>query len=142
MDELEVTGRRPRTNPDGDVRQPVDHLESLNPLTHSRQVVLEGVSYDDFVIPDCPDCLNEGRTNRIVCRMLSSTLYRPNSKLVAQTRGNILRRVDQSSYQGSIVRVPPCSRCHSTALHSWFRTLLPGFKISRNVIDYLLLVQR
>lgn len=38
MDELEVTGMKPRTNPDGDVE-------------------LEGVSYDDFVIPYCEMCL-------------------------------------------------------------------------------------
>ncbi|OCH91524.1 DHS-like NAD/FAD-binding domain-containing protein [Obba rivulosa] len=45
-DELELTGKRPRTNPDGDV-------------------VLEGVSFDEFVIPDCPSCLEEGRRNSV-----------------------------------------------------------------------------
>ncbi|TCD71735.1 hypothetical protein EIP91_005501 [Steccherinum ochraceum] len=44
-DNLEATGRKPRTNPDGDV-------------------VLEGVKYDDFVVPECPTCLEEGRHNR------------------------------------------------------------------------------
>ncbi|KAH7890861.1 DHS-like NAD/FAD-binding domain-containing protein [Phlebopus sp. FC_14] len=44
VDGLEATGQKPRTNPDGDVE-------------------LEGVSYDDFVIPDCPDCMSEGRHN-------------------------------------------------------------------------------
>ncbi|KAL0953867.1 hypothetical protein HGRIS_005041 [Hohenbuehelia grisea] len=42
--ELEKTGNRPRTNPDGDV-------------------VLEGVSYDDFVVPECPECLMDGLHN-------------------------------------------------------------------------------
>ncbi|KAI6149522.1 DHS-like NAD/FAD-binding domain-containing protein [Pisolithus tinctorius] len=41
---LEATGMKPRTNPDGDVE-------------------LEGVSYDDFVIPECPQCVLEGRHN-------------------------------------------------------------------------------
>ncbi|KAI9464749.1 DHS-like NAD/FAD-binding domain-containing protein [Boletus coccyginus] len=43
-DELEATGKKPRTNPDGDV-------------------VLEGVSYDDFVVPECLECLAQGRHN-------------------------------------------------------------------------------
>ncbi|KAI5995551.1 DHS-like NAD/FAD-binding domain-containing protein [Pisolithus albus] len=41
---LEATGQKPRTNPDGDVE-------------------LEGVSYDDFVVPKCPQCALEGRHN-------------------------------------------------------------------------------
>lgn len=42
VEELEATGQKPRTNPDGDVE-------------------LEGVSYDDFVVPECPQCRLEGR---------------------------------------------------------------------------------
>ncbi|KAH9951208.1 DHS-like NAD/FAD-binding domain-containing protein [Amylocystis lapponica] len=45
-DELEESGRQPRTNPDGDV-------------------VLEGVRYDDFVVPDCPSCLAEHYRNSV-----------------------------------------------------------------------------
>jgi len=41
MDELEASGMKPRTNPDGDVE-------------------LEGVNYDDFVIPHCEMCLKNG----------------------------------------------------------------------------------
>lgn len=44
MAESERTGIQPRTNPDGDV-------------------VLEGVSYDDFVVPDCPTCFLENKRN-------------------------------------------------------------------------------
>lgn len=44
MAESERTGIQPRTNPDGDV-------------------VLEGVSYDDFVVPDCPTCFSENKRN-------------------------------------------------------------------------------
>ncbi|KAG6381707.1 DHS-like NAD/FAD-binding domain-containing protein [Boletus reticuloceps] len=44
VDELEATGKKPRTNPDGDVE-------------------LEGVSYDDFVVPECLACLAQGRHN-------------------------------------------------------------------------------
>ncbi|KAA1470223.1 DHS-like NAD/FAD-binding domain-containing protein [Dentipellis sp. KUC8613] len=47
MDDLERTGNKPQTNPDGDV-------------------ALEGVSYDDYVVPECPSCLNEGRHNNII----------------------------------------------------------------------------
>ncbi|KII87334.1 hypothetical protein PLICRDRAFT_42959 [Plicaturopsis crispa FD-325 SS-3] len=41
-DDLEQTGSQPRTNPDGDV-------------------ALDGVTYDDFVVPECPECLLEDR---------------------------------------------------------------------------------
>ncbi|KAI0701488.1 DHS-like NAD/FAD-binding domain-containing protein [Cytidiella melzeri] len=46
-EELEASGRKPRTNPDGDV-------------------VLEGVQYDTFKVPECPDCLKEDRRNSIL----------------------------------------------------------------------------
>ncbi|KIM90381.1 hypothetical protein PILCRDRAFT_812116 [Piloderma croceum F 1598] len=46
MDDVEQTGNKPRTNPDGDV-------------------ALDGVSYDDFVVPDCPSCLMENRQNSV-----------------------------------------------------------------------------
>ncbi|KAH7915278.1 DHS-like NAD/FAD-binding domain-containing protein [Hygrophoropsis aurantiaca] len=45
-DGLGVAGKKPRTNPDGDVE-------------------LEGVSYDDFEVPDCPQCFLENRRNSI-----------------------------------------------------------------------------
>ncbi|KAF8347852.1 DHS-like NAD/FAD-binding domain-containing protein [Amanita rubescens] len=41
-DEMERTGAKLRTNPDGDVA--IDHL---------------GISYDSFVVPDCPRCSSE-----------------------------------------------------------------------------------
>ncbi|ETW78651.1 hypothetical protein HETIRDRAFT_323334 [Heterobasidion irregulare TC 32-1] len=44
MDDLEKKGQKPTTNPDGDV-------------------ALEGVAYDEYVVPDCPSCLDEGRLN-------------------------------------------------------------------------------
>ncbi|KIJ65549.1 hypothetical protein HYDPIDRAFT_27550 [Hydnomerulius pinastri MD-312] len=44
IDDLEASGKKPRTNPDGDVE-------------------LEGVSYEDFVVPECPECMLEGRHN-------------------------------------------------------------------------------
>ncbi|CCM02533.1 uncharacterized protein FIBRA_04635 [Fibroporia radiculosa] len=56
-DELEATGQQPRTNPDGDV-------------------VLEGVQYDDFTVPDCPECHAEHRVNNIV----RPTDYHPSSQ--------------------------------------------------------------
>ncbi|KAI0339621.1 DHS-like NAD/FAD-binding domain-containing protein [Trametopsis cervina] len=46
-DELEATGQKPRTNPDGDV-------------------ALEGVRYDTFKVPECPDCLLEDRRNSVL----------------------------------------------------------------------------
>ncbi|KDQ61515.1 hypothetical protein JAAARDRAFT_30963 [Jaapia argillacea MUCL 33604] len=45
-DNIERTGEQPRTNPDGDV-------------------ALEGVSYNDFVVPECPSCMLEGKRNSI-----------------------------------------------------------------------------
>ncbi|THV02489.1 DHS-like NAD/FAD-binding domain-containing protein [Dendrothele bispora CBS 962.96] len=47
-EEIERTGTQPRTNPDGDVA--IEHL---------------GVSYNTFVVPDCPSCLRENRTNNV-----------------------------------------------------------------------------
>lgn len=43
VDELERTGNKPMRNPDGDV-------------------AIEGVTFDDFVIPECPACRKEGRS--------------------------------------------------------------------------------
>ncbi|KAF8906251.1 DHS-like NAD/FAD-binding domain-containing protein [Gymnopilus junonius] len=47
-DELERTGTQPRTNPDGDVA--IEHL---------------GVSYNDFIVPDCPHCMLENHRNSV-----------------------------------------------------------------------------
>ncbi|EIM86806.1 DHS-like NAD/FAD-binding domain-containing protein [Stereum hirsutum FP-91666 SS1] len=47
MDDMEKTGQKPKTNPDGDV-------------------ALEGVSYDNYVVPGCPGCLSEGRRNNVI----------------------------------------------------------------------------
>ncbi|KAJ7576998.1 DHS-like NAD/FAD-binding domain-containing protein [Mycena floridula] len=44
LDDSQRTGIKPRTNPDGDV-------------------ALEGVSYDDFVVPDCPECFTVDHKN-------------------------------------------------------------------------------
>ncbi|RPD59059.1 DHS-like NAD/FAD-binding domain-containing protein, partial [Lentinus tigrinus ALCF2SS1-7] len=48
LDDLERTGARPRTNPDGDV------------------VLPEGTRYDQFIVPDCPSCLREKRLNSML----------------------------------------------------------------------------
>ncbi|ESK94883.1 nad-dependent deacetylase [Moniliophthora roreri MCA 2997] len=47
-EEVERTGNEPRTNPDGDVA--IEHL---------------GISYEDFVVPECPTCLSQGRMNDV-----------------------------------------------------------------------------
>ncbi|KAE9396884.1 DHS-like NAD/FAD-binding domain-containing protein [Gymnopus androsaceus JB14] len=47
-DEVEKEGEQLRTNPDGDVA--IEHL---------------GISYSDFVIPECPICLQENRHNNV-----------------------------------------------------------------------------
>ncbi|KAF8075105.1 DHS-like NAD/FAD-binding domain-containing protein [Lyophyllum atratum] len=47
-DEIERTSSQPRTNPDGDVA-----IEGL------------GITYSDYVLPDCPSCLAENRRNSI-----------------------------------------------------------------------------
>ncbi|KIY70585.1 DHS-like NAD/FAD-binding domain-containing protein [Cylindrobasidium torrendii FP15055 ss-10] len=46
LDEAERTGSQPRTNPDGDVA--IEHL---------------GVKYSDFVVPDCPSCIDHDTRN-------------------------------------------------------------------------------
>ncbi|KAK0202543.1 DHS-like NAD/FAD-binding domain-containing protein [Desarmillaria ectypa] len=48
LEDVERTGNRLRTNPDGDV-----DAESL------------GASYSDFIVPDCPTCLSENRRNSV-----------------------------------------------------------------------------
>jgi len=50
---MERTGNKPRTNPDGDVA-----IEGL------------GISYDDFVVPDCPKCMKETGKNNPMVRIL------------------------------------------------------------------------
>ncbi|KDR80691.1 hypothetical protein GALMADRAFT_153142 [Galerina marginata CBS 339.88] len=47
-EELESTGTQPRTNPDGDVA--IEHM---------------GISYNEFVVPECPDCLLEDHRNSV-----------------------------------------------------------------------------
>ncbi|KAI0738517.1 DHS-like NAD/FAD-binding domain-containing protein [Daedaleopsis nitida] len=47
-EELERTGTRPRTNPDGDV------------------VLPEGTRYDQFIIPECAECLADNRVNTML----------------------------------------------------------------------------
>ncbi|KAK7025205.1 NAD-dependent deacetylase [Favolaschia claudopus] len=47
-DEVERTGDKPRTNPDGDVA--IEHL---------------GTSYRTFVVPQCPSCLLDDRINSV-----------------------------------------------------------------------------
>ncbi|VDC03452.1 unnamed protein product [Peniophora sp. CBMAI 1063] len=48
MDDLEHSGVKPKTNPDGDV------------------VLDESVSYDDYVVPNCPECAKVGRVTNIM----------------------------------------------------------------------------
>ncbi|PPQ67858.1 hypothetical protein CVT25_010297 [Psilocybe cyanescens] len=48
-EELERIGMQPRTNPDGDVA-----VEQL------------GISYNDFVVPNCPECLLEDHQNSVL----------------------------------------------------------------------------
>ncbi|KAF9038473.1 DHS-like NAD/FAD-binding domain-containing protein [Panaeolus papilionaceus] len=47
-EDLYRTGMQLRTNPDGDVA-----------------VEQHGISYNDFVVPDCPSCLSEGHQNSV-----------------------------------------------------------------------------
>ncbi|TFK64102.1 DHS-like NAD/FAD-binding domain-containing protein [Pluteus cervinus] len=47
-DEMEKAGTQPRTNPDGDVA--IEHL---------------GISYSDFVVPECPTCSESDRKNSV-----------------------------------------------------------------------------
>ncbi|KAG6865335.1 hypothetical protein C0991_003435 [Blastosporella zonata] len=54
-DEMERTSTHPRTNPDGDVA-----VEGM------------GISYNDYVVPDCPLCLVEHRKNNIVREPISN----------------------------------------------------------------------
>ncbi|KAI5121746.1 hypothetical protein M0805_009035 [Coniferiporia weirii] len=46
IEDLECTGQKLRTNPDGDV-------------------AIEGASYEDFVVPNCPACLHENNVNNV-----------------------------------------------------------------------------
>ncbi|THH15221.1 hypothetical protein EW146_g5221 [Bondarzewia mesenterica] len=67
MDDIKKKGQKPKTNPDGDV-------------------VLEGVSYDDFVVPDCPSCMNEGRHNNVSRMILNwkMLLLQPSYKIIEE----------------------------------------------------------
>lgn len=71
-------------------------------LTTSNQVVLEGVKYDTFKVPECPECLIENRTNSIVRSYVPGYpcfLTSPS----AQTRIDLFRRIDTARSTGSIV---------------------------------------
>lgn len=48
-DEMERTGAKLRTNPDGDVA--IEHL---------------AISYENFVVPDCPHCSSEKNVSAFV----------------------------------------------------------------------------
>ena len=65
MDGLEATGQRPRTNPDGDVCD-YTRTNTCALALIIAQVALEGVQYDSFKVPECPDCLVENKRNSIV----------------------------------------------------------------------------
>ena len=66
--ELERTGARPKTNPDGDVNKRFFYYLPISRILLSFvQVALdESVSYNDFVVPNCPGCDAEGRRNSMV----------------------------------------------------------------------------
>lgn len=63
-DEMERSGTKPRTNPDGDVD------------TSS----IQGVRFDEFVVPDCEACLAENVRNNVV-----SEAYQMDIPFVLQT---------------------------------------------------------
>lgn len=61
VDELERTGTKLRTNPDGDVQ-------------------LEGVDFNTFVVPDCETCLAENVQNNVVSNRSSTATDDPGMK--------------------------------------------------------------
>ena len=101
VDELERTGQKLRTNPDGDVRTSDPLFSSargLEPISNLNfeQVAIEGATYEDFVVPDCPECLKEGNTftNMVNKRSVGYTYL--NVRLItclAQTTIDILRGI-------------------------------------------------
>jgi NAD-dependent deacetylase sirtuin 4 len=66
--EQERTGAQPKMNPDGDVCVDPLFLTQLRTyyIPFSKVILDENVSYDDFVVPPCPNCATEGRTFSIV----------------------------------------------------------------------------
>ena len=48
------------------VMQVESQRASSDTIDRIMQVVLEGVDYDVFIVPDCPTCLTENRHNNIV----------------------------------------------------------------------------
>lgn len=58
-------------------------------LDRLLKVELEGVSYTDFVVPECPQCLLESKRNSVVRGSVIS-MFSGSLISVAQTRANIL----------------------------------------------------
>ncbi|KAF9477605.1 DHS-like NAD/FAD-binding domain-containing protein [Pholiota conissans] len=93
-EELERTGAQPRTNPDGDVA-----VEQL------------GISYNDFIVPECPECLMEDHRN---------SLYKPQVIFFGES-------IPQSVKEKSFQDVEKCDRLllmgTTLATYSAFRLL-------------------
>ena len=70
------------------------------------QVVLEGVEYESFNVPECPSCLLEDRRNSIVNAVplpIYTSRYSSIHAAIAQTRINFLRGVDPTRSTRTIV---------------------------------------
>lgn len=111
VDDLEVTGKKLRTNPDGDVRVEMRLAKMTLVLMREKQVELEGVSYDDFVVPECLECSAQGRHNTNVRAFpLSEPQRRINTPFLtpfkAKTRGHLFRRIDTRNHQETLVSSP------------------------------------
>jgi hypothetical protein len=55
------------------------------------QIELQGRGYDDFIVPACPVCLQQGQIDRVVCALSISKLCF--DMLVAEARCRVLRRI-------------------------------------------------
>lgn len=81
---LERTGTQPRTNPDGDVSVMwVFRIISNFPDAWVKVAIEHlGISYTNFVIPECPECMLDNHINSVVSPL---NLDLPGSSFMSHT---------------------------------------------------------
>ena len=66
--------------------------------------MLEGVSYDDFVVPDCPVCLEEGRRNSVVRILATRVAIRVDDMILASKNRSWFSSGNQFDPKSKIAR--------------------------------------
>ena len=102
-------------------------------MADSEQVVLEGVAYDEFVVPNCRECQEGGKINSVVREQWDtigiftdpySSKLKPDLVFFGES---IHDSIKDRSYGPSLSR----------SAHGLIRTHQTGSRISKTATDYL-----